>query len=105
MIVGFIIWSSVAVLLAGIGISTWNSRKPAGFFAGIQPPQVKDVQKYNHSVAILWFIYAVLFGLLGLPLLFLRQNSPGFILSILGVPFITIALVVAYNRILERFKA
>ena len=73
-----------------------------GFYTGVKPPKVNDVKKYNHSVAILWMVYALLFEVLGLPLLFLEQNNPGFLVSILGVVVITIALVVVYNRILAR---
>ena len=104
MIVGFIIWSSCAIMIIGVGIWSWNAKKPAGFYAGVAPPKVKDVKKYNHAVAIMWFIYAILFELLGFPFLFQKQNSPMFILIILGVVAITIALLIVYNRILARYR-
>ena len=104
MIAGFIIWSIVAVLLFGIGIWAWKSNKAVGFFSGVKPPEVNDIRKYNRSVAVLWFVYAVLFELLGIPFLFLKQNSAGFLLSVLGVPVISIALMIAYNLILAKYK-
>ena len=104
MIYGLVIWSSVAVLITGIGVRSWKSKKPAGFFAGVEPPKVKNVRKYNHAVAVMWFAYAILFELLGLPFLFQKQNSPMFILTILGVVAITIALVIVYNRILAKYR-
>lgn len=104
MIAGFIIWSLVSIALLGIGVLTWRSRKPAGFFAGVNPPEVRDVRKYNHSVAVLWFVYAILFELLGLPFLFLKQNSAGFVWTVLGVAVISIALMIAYHRILIRYQ-
>ena len=104
MIAGFIIWSAVSLSLVGIGIWAWFSRKAAGFYAGVEPPKVTDVRKYNHAVAVLWFVYAALFELLGIPLLFLKQNSAGFILPVLGIPVITIGLVIAYNRILSKYQ-
>ena len=61
MEMGFIIWSVVALVLAGIGIWDWNSKTAVGFYSGIKPPEVKDVKKYNHAVAKLWFIYALIF--------------------------------------------
>ena len=70
----------------------------------MEPPKVTDIRKYNHAVAILWFVYAALFELLGIPLLFLKQNSAGFILPVLGIPLITIGLVIAYNLILPKFQ-
>ena len=104
MMIGFVIWSAVSLLLAGIGIWTWKADKAAGFFAGVEPPKVRDVRKYNHAVGTLWFAYAAAFELLGLPLLFLKQNSTGFLWSILETVGITLALVIAYQRIQARFS-
>ena len=104
MLIGFIIWSSITLLLLGIGIWAWNSGTPVSFFSGVKPPEVKDVRKYNHSVAILWFVYAVLFELLGIPFLFLKQNHALFVVSILGTVVITIGLVIAYQRILQKCR-
>ena len=104
MTAGFVIWSVVSLILFGIGIWAWRSDKAVGFFSGVKPPEVSDVRKYNHSVAVLWFAYATLFELLGIPFLFLKQNSAGFLLSVLGVPLISIALMIVYNRILARYR-
>ena len=105
MLAGLIIWSTVTVLIIGIGIWSWNSRKPAGFYAGTEPPRVRDVKKYNRAVGILWFAYAALFELLGFPFLLEKQNGPLFLVTILGTVLITIGLMVAYNRILGRYRA
>ena len=104
MLIGFIIWSAVSLLLLGIGIWAWNSGTPVSFFSGVKPPEVKDVRKYNHSVAVLWFVYAVLFELLGIPFLFLKQNRALFVVSILGTVGITFGLVIAYHRILQKCR-
>lgn len=104
MIAGFVIWSAVAVLIIGIGIWSWNAKKPVGFYAGTAPPKVTDLRKYNHAVGILWFVYAALFELLGIPLLYSKQNAAVFVVTVLGVVFITIALMTAYNRILARYR-
>lgn len=100
---GFIIWSLVFLLILGVGIWALRSDKAVAFFSGTKPPDVTDVRKYNRSVAALWFVYAVLFELLGLPLLFLEQNRLGFLWSVAGVPVITIALPAAYHRICRRY--
>ncbi len=99
MVVGFVIWTFVALCMAGIGIWCLRSREAVGFFAGVKPPEVKDVKAYNRKVAILWFVYAALLELMGLPLLFLKQNSAGFVFPILGTVFLSIALAVIYLRI------
>ena len=104
MTAGFIIWSLVFLLFLGIGVWAWRSEKAVGFFSGVKPPAVSDVRKYNRSVAVLWFAYAILYELLGLPFLFLKQNSAGFLLSVLGVPVISIALMTVYSRILRRYE-
>ena len=102
MLIGFIIWSLIALICVGIGIWAWNAKQAVGFFAGIKPPEVKDVKKYNHSVGILWLVYAALLEGVGVPFLFLKQNSAGFVIPYLGVIVITIGLVVAYNIILAK---
>ena len=104
MIIGFVIWSIVFLVLLGIGIWAWKSGKAVGFYTGTEPPEVTDVRKYNRSVAVLWFVYAGLFELLGLPFLFLKKNVLGFLLSIAGVPMISIALMIVYNRILRKYE-
>ena len=104
MLIGFIIWSIIALGIIGIGIWAWNSKKAVGFFAGVKPPKVKDFRKYNHSVAKLWFVYTILFELLGLPLLFFEQNSPVFILIGIGVPFISIGLAIGYTLLLNKYQ-
>jgi hypothetical protein len=104
VIIGFVIWSAVSLMLLGIGIWTRRSEKPAGFFSGVRPPEVSDVRRYNRAVSVIWFIYTILFEMLGIPLLVLKQNSGGFIWSMLGVVFITIALPVAYNRVLLKYQ-
>ena len=104
MIAGFIIWSLMCALLFGVGIWTWNAKKPAGFFAGVKPPEVTDVRKYNHSVATLWFLYAGLFEAVGLPFLFLKQNSAAFLPVVLGTVILTIAFMIGYTHIENKFR-
>ena len=104
MIAGFIFWTAIALAIAVIGIIAGRSKKASGFFAGVNPPEVTDVVKYNRSVGILWIVYAVLLELFGVPLLFMKQNSAGFAVSILGVVFISIGLAIAYTLILAKYR-
>lgn len=83
-IIGFIIWSMVAVVFVGIGISAYSSEKAVGFFTFAKSPIVNDVKKYNHAVSILWIISAVLLEITGIPLLILKRNSPMFVPVIFG---------------------
>ena len=104
MIIGFVIWSIVSLIAAGVGIWAWRSDKAVGFYSGVKPPEVDDIRAYNPSVAILWFAYAVLFELLGLPFLLEKQNSAGFVWTVLGVVSISVLLMIVYNRILEKHR-
>ena len=104
MTAGFVIWSAIALLLVGIGVWCLLSKKAVGFFAGVEPPKVTDVRKYNRAAACLWFVYAVLFELLGIPLLFLSQNAAAFLLPVLGTAVLSIGLMIAYNRILNKYQ-
>lgn len=105
MIIAFVIWSMVAVLFLGIGISGWKSTKAVGFFTFVEPPVVTDVEGYNHSVSILWMASAVIFEIIGLPLLFLTQNSPVFILVVFFVAALIIGMMIAYLKIEAKYKA
>ena len=104
MIIGFVIWSIVSAIMLGIGMWSYRSEKPVGFFTGTKPPAVKDAKKYNHAVGILWFSYAVLLEILGIPFLFLKQNSAGFIPVFLGTIAITIGLMVGYVVIEKKYR-
>ena len=104
MVGGFIIWSIVALVLLGIGIRARNSGQAAGFFAGVKPPEVKDIRAYNHAVAWMWFGYAAVFELLGIPFLFLKQNSALLVPFMMGVVAATIALMIVYHKILQKHR-
>ena len=54
MIIGFVIWSIVAVIFLGIGVACRRADNAMGFFTFIKPPVVTDVKQYNKTVSILW---------------------------------------------------
>ncbi len=102
---GVIIWSIVALILAGLGIWAFVAKKPVGFYSGVKPPEVTDVKGYNRAVGILWIVYAVMFELLGISILFLDEKPLLFLVPILGTVVISIALPIAYNQlILKKYK-
>ena len=104
MIIGFIIWSIVTVIFFGIGISCRKSREAGGFFTGCKPPVIENVEQYNKAVSKLWFVSAGIYEVLGLPLLFLEQNSLLFIPIIFAVVIGLIVMMVAYLRIEAKYK-
>lgn len=103
--IGFIIFSMVFFILAAIGINSWKAKEAVGFFTGVKPPKIpeKNVKKYNHAVAVIWFVFAVIYELLGIPLLLFEQNSPYFIITILGAMFWVIGLMIAYLIVQKRY--
>ena len=104
MIIGFVIWSIVAIIFFGIGISCRKSHEAVGFFTFVKPPVVEDVEHYNNAISILWFIAAGVLEIIGIPILFLKQNSPLCIPIIFVVIVGVIAMVIAYLKIEEKYK-
>lgn len=104
MIMGFVIWSIVAIIFLGIGISCRKSHEAVGFFTFVKPPIVEDVEHYNNAVSILWFVSAGVLEIIGIPFIFLKQNSPLFILIILGVIIGLIVMMITYLKIEAKYK-
>lgn len=104
MLIAFVIWSFVALLLFGIGIVGYKSKEVVGFFTFAKPPIVKDVQKYNHAVGLLWVVAAIILEIIGIPCLFIKQNSPIAILLVFGVMIWVIGLIVVYLKIEAKHK-
>ena len=104
MIIGFIIWSIVTVIFLGIGISCHKSNEAVGFFTGCKPPVVDDVKRYNKAVSKLWFVAAGVYEVMGVPLLFLEQNSLLFITIIFAVIIGLIVMMVVYLKTEAMYK-
>ena len=103
-IIGFIIWMICSFIFVLIGILALRAKEPVGFFAQSKPPKVKDVMAYNRAVAKIWFFFAVGMLIMGLPLAFAKQNSPLFIIPILGAMFLSIAICVMYISVEKKYK-
>ena len=104
MFIAFLIWTLCAGIFLAIGISSYKSKEPVGFFSFSNPPKVNDVEGYNKAVAKLWFVVSVIFEILGIPFLFLEQNSPEFFIIVVAVPALVIGMVIAYLRIEAKYK-
>lgn len=97
MKIGFIIWLILCVLFVLWGISCMKSKKPVGFWANCEKPKnIIDVKKYNQAVGKLFIVYAGVLCLLGLPMAFCEQNSPLVLLTVVGVAFSTIFVMIFY---------
>lgn len=104
MVIAFIIWSFVTLLFVIIGVVGYKSKEAVGFFASVKPPIIKDVEKYNHSVGILWIVAAIIFEIIGASFLFIEQNSPIALLIVLAVMVWAIGLMIGYFKIEKKFR-
>ena len=104
MVIGFVIWSIVALAFVAIAISTYRAEEAVGFFTFVKPPVVKDIKKYNKAVSVLWLVFAIALEVIGIPFLFLKQNSPLFCVMIIGVVALVIGLMIAYVRLEAKEK-
>lgn len=105
-IIGYIIWVLVSIVFFIIGIVSWKSKMPVGFFSNIKSPEtseIADVKGYNHAVARIWFVFAAVMALLGLPLL-AGQNSPLVMITVIGSLWLCIAICVMYMRVEKKYR-
>lgn len=96
---GFIIWTIISIVFVYIGITTRRNSIPVNLFTFSDVPKVNDVKGYNRAVSNLWFVFTVLFEMIGISLLFIKQNSPFVVLIVLGVVFLVIGMMIVYTKI------
>lgn len=104
MIIAFVIWSLCALLFLGIGISSRRSKQAVGFFTFVKPPEVRDLTAYNRAVSRLWLVMAAVFEMIGIPILFVKQNSAYYLFAIVIVMFAIIGMAVVYLKIEAKYR-
>lgn len=104
MIMGFIIWSLISLLFLIISLYSMKSKTVVGFYSFGKPPQVKDIKAYNKAVNRLWLVSAIIFELIGIPILFIEQNSPVAILIVFGVLSWVFGLMLIYSLIEQKYR-
>lgn len=105
-IIGYIIWLMVSCVFFIIGIVSRKSKLPVGFFANVratEESEIADIRGYNHAVARIWFVFAVVLAPLGLPLL-AGQNSPLVMITVVGSLWLCIAIYVMYMRVEKKYR-
>jgi hypothetical protein len=103
MLFGFIVWLILGGVMVIFGIYAMHSKRavPFGFWANAEVFEVNDVRAYNRAVGRLWCVFGAVFILLGFPFL-TGQNSPYFIVSILGCMIEAIVAMVVYVAVIEK---
>ena len=104
MFIAFVIWTLITICFWGIGIYCLRAKDPVGFFTGVKPPRMKDTKAYNQATGKLWLVTGCLFEGIGIPFLFLKQNSPFFVLLMLATIALLIGMMIAYVRIEGRYR-
>ena len=101
---GFFIWTLITLIFVYIGITIRKSNIPVNLFSFGDAPKVKDIKGYNKAVSNLWLVFTLLFEMIGISLLFIKQNSPFIILIVLGVVFLVIGMMVTYTKIESKYR-
>ncbi|MCR4615411.1 MAG: hypothetical protein K5756_04605 [Clostridiales bacterium] len=103
-IVWLIIMIPLSVFFTGIGIFAWKREKPMWFWSGseVSEREISDVPAYNRANGIMWIVYSLIFWVSTVLGLF-QVGAAGLVVgigSVAGLPF----LIIAYNRIYNRYK-
>ena len=99
--IAFIIWCLISCIFIGIGISCLFSKKPTGFWANAEAPEVTDIKKYNKAMCKLWCAFGIIMMLLGIPLLD-GQNSPLVFITVFGILLEIVGLMIVYVLVIEK---
>lgn len=103
MMYALCVWLAVSGIFVILGIAAWNAKKAVRFWTVSQQIQVRDVKHYNRAVAEMWFVFAGIFAVIGLPVL-AGQNSAWIVFTILGGMFWAIALMAVYMKIEKKYR-
>ena len=104
MKIAFVIWAIIGFVFMVMGIYDYFSEKPAGFWAKAKTVTISDVKMYNRAVGKLFFYFGMIFILLGVPLLFSKQNSPVILFSVIGLMFAVIGMMIVYMKIEAKYR-
>ncbi len=100
--IGFAFWGFIGCIFIYLGIRSFFLKEPMVFWANAQMFEVNDVKKYNYAVGKMFFLYGIVLIFLGVPLLFLEKNPAWIFLSVVGIMFESITLMVVYSMIIEK---
>lgn len=100
----FFIWTLITLIFVYISINIRKSNIPVNLFTFGDAPKVNDIKRYNKAVSNLWLVFTILFEMIGISLLFIKQNSPFIILIVLGVVFLVIGMMVMHTKIESKYR-
>lgn len=100
-IYAFSAFALIGVFFLVMGIRCRHSDKPSGFWANAEQFEVTDVRAYNKAMSKLWFVAAVLYTALGLPLLTPANILLVILVSIIGCMIVTIGIMIFFTTVID----
>ena len=100
-IYAFFAFALIGVFFLIIGIRCRHSNKPCGFWANAEQFEVTDVHAYNKAMSKLWFVAAILYTALGLPLLTPANILLVILISVIGTMIASIGLMIFFTTVIE----
>ncbi len=97
----FSAFALIGVFFLVMGIRCRHSDKPSGFWANAEQFEVTDVRAYNKAMSKLWFVAAVFYTALGLPLLTPANILLVILVSIIGCMIVTIGIMIFFTTVIE----
>jgi len=96
----------MALLFIGIGLIAICSRKPAGVYSCVKPPdldKIRDLKAYNRAVGKLLMGYAILFIIIGFVVIFVNENTAGILILISAFPGAIIVMIIYETVISQKY--
>lgn len=100
-IYGFSAFALIGLFFLIMSIRCLHSEKPSGFWANAEQFEVTDVRAYNKAMSKLWFVAAVLYTAIGLPLLTPANILLVILVSVVGCMIVSIGLMIFFTTVIE----
>ncbi len=100
-IYAFSAFALIGLFFLIMGIRCRHSDKPSGFWANAEQFEVTDVRAYNKAMSKLWFVAAILYTALGLPLLTPANILLVILVSMIGCMIVTIGIMIFFTTVIE----
>lgn len=94
-----------ASLFAGMGVYSLKAKEPTHFWSGskVESTEIINVKRYNGDNAAMWFIYSVIFIVIGIIGFVGKMLIAGIMLGVMATAGI-VALIFIYNAIYKKYS-
>ena len=103
--IGFLVYLACAMVFYALAGNALISKLPVGFWAHEKErPKVNDIKGYNRAVAKVFAFYGTVLVLAGLPMLLKMSEVWLILISILGVVFSTMIMLICAVQIDGKYR-